>query len=217
METAATNNLPEEYIFEFIELESGILTGEQAITGSGGPDPFGYTYVDSNEPGGARFEWVDATDGTPLGLADDGEANVTLPFSFNFYGTAATDLRVGNNGGVLFNTTTGDVGVTNGDLGSTTTITFLLLFGMILTPIQVMFIIRPSEQRHIDNSSSNGTTDRTYSNVGNATFELILYETTNNIKYQYLDVVFGNGSYDYGASATAGYSPDRDKLPAIFV
>jgi hypothetical protein len=43
-----------------------------------------------------------------------------------------------------------------------------------------------------------------YSNVGDATFELVLYEGTNNIKYQYLDTNFGNTSYDYGASATSG-------------
>ena len=31
-----------------------------------------------------------------------------------------------------------------------------------------------------------------------------MYETTNNIKYQYLDVDFGNASYNFGVSATAG-------------
>ena len=36
------------------------------------------------------------------------------------------------------------------------------------------------------------------------TFEVILYEGTNNIKFQYQDTDFGDGSLDDGASATAG-------------
>jgi PKD repeat protein len=43
-----------------------------------------------------------------------------------------------------------------------------------------------------------------YSNTGSGTFELLLYETTNNIKFQYQDVDFGSASYNWGVSATAG-------------
>ena len=42
-----------------------------------------------------------------------------------------------------------------------------------------------------------------YSNIGSATFEMILFEN-GNIQYQYLDTDFGNASYNFGASATAG-------------
>ena len=58
---------------------------------------------------------INAT-GTALGLADDGEANITMPFPFTFYGVTSSNLRVGNNGGILFNATTGDVGITNAAL-----------------------------------------------------------------------------------------------------
>ncbi len=47
-----------------------------------------------------------------------------------------------------------------------------------------------------------------FSNIGSATFEVILYEGTNEIKYQYLDVDFGNASYNNGASATVGINKD---------
>jgi hypothetical protein len=204
VDTAATNNLSQEYPFQFIEVAGGKVNSGQSVTGSGGPDPFGYTFVDSNAPGGALFEWVDATNGTPLLLADDGEANVILPFSFNFYGTSASNLRIGNNGGVLFNVTSGDVSVTNGDLGSNTTNNFFapfwddidsdtgdVFYKTVGTAPYRQFVVEWYNRPH-------------YSNVGNTTFELILYETTNNIKYQYLDAVFDNASYDYGTSATIG-------------
>ncbi|MDR4508553.1 MAG: LamG domain-containing protein [Candidatus Brocadiaceae bacterium] len=40
--------------------------------------------------------------------------------------------------------------------------------------------------------------------VGEATFEVILYERNNNIVFQYQDVSFGDSSYDFGKSATVG-------------
>ncbi len=40
--------------------------------------------------------------GTPLGLGDDDSADVTMPFSFDFYGTTSNQLSVSNNGGILF-------------------------------------------------------------------------------------------------------------------
>jgi hypothetical protein len=43
-----------------------------------------------------------------------------------------------------------------------------------------------------------------FTNVGDATFEVILEEGSNEILYQYQDVGFGNTAYDLGASATIG-------------
>ena len=43
-----------------------------------------------------------------------------------------------------------------------------------------------------------------FSNIGSATFEAILYETTNEIKFQYADVDFGDPALNNGASATVG-------------
>ena len=43
-----------------------------------------------------------------------------------------------------------------------------------------------------------------YSNVGSATFEVLFYEGTNQITFQYQDVDFGNVSYNNGAGATVG-------------
>ncbi|HEC34122.1 MAG TPA: DUF11 domain-containing protein [Chloroflexi bacterium] len=177
---------------------------------SGGPDPYGYTYADSSEPDGPLFEWVDATDGTPLGLSDDGETNVTLPFTFNFYGDDSTDLRVGNNGGLLFNATSGDLPYTNASLDTTSVSNLIVPFWddideetgdvyykTVGTAPHRRFVVEWYDRPHYKFGGG----------AGNATFELILYERTNNIKFQYQDVVFGDTTYpywDYGGSATVG-------------
>ena len=63
----------------------------------GGPDAFGYVYAPTS------FDFVQLdTQGTPLFLTDEGEANVSLPWSFAFYGGSYTTVRVGANGGVRF-------------------------------------------------------------------------------------------------------------------
>jgi hypothetical protein len=83
---------------------------------SGGPDIFGYTYQDEVDTGmyHPSFDWTDIS-GTGTGLTivgDDGAANITAAdlagFDFSFYGTAVTDLRVGNNGAILVNASLAD-------------------------------------------------------------------------------------------------------------
>lgn len=183
--------------FEIREARGAVLPG-------GGPDPFGYTYQNSQSADGPAYAWIDATDGAPLNLTDDGEANVTLPFSFTFYGATSTAIQVGNNGGILFNATGGDVPFANADLGATTLNNLIVPFWddiddetgnvyykTVGAAPNRRFVIAWHNRPH-------------FNNVGSATFEVILYEGTNNLKFQYQDVVFGNAAYDYGASTTVG-------------
>ncbi|PLX85489.1 MAG: hypothetical protein C0617_04130 [Desulfuromonas sp.] len=67
---------------------------------TGGPDSFGYTFIDSEEAGGPAFEWEDiAATGTLLPLGDDeGSPFLPLGFTFNFYGIDYTELKVSSNG-----------------------------------------------------------------------------------------------------------------------
>jgi photosystem II stability/assembly factor-like uncharacterized protein len=75
--------------------------------GRGGPDAFGYIWIDSDEPGGPTFNWTDISSvGTPIsvwtGTADDGYATVDLPFGFSFYGISYTSMNVVTNGFIQF-------------------------------------------------------------------------------------------------------------------
>jgi Secretion system C-terminal sorting domain len=71
----------------------------------GGPDAFGYTWLSSTDAGGPTYNWIDITAaGTPItGLADD---NVVGPFntgfSFHYYWSDYTQVKVGSNGWVRF-------------------------------------------------------------------------------------------------------------------
>lgn len=77
-----------------------------AIAGRGGPDEFGYTYIDSDEPGGPVFNWIEINSiGTPLGMHgadDDAYRTVGLPETFNFYGVDYTSVNICSNGWVNF-------------------------------------------------------------------------------------------------------------------
>ncbi|MBD3233559.1 MAG: S8 family serine peptidase [candidate division Zixibacteria bacterium] len=77
------------------------------LTGQGGPDDYGHTWIDSDEPGGPPVDWVDITDvGTPLNMSDDdNEGPFNLPFTFNFYGNDFTSFRVCSNGFISFTST----------------------------------------------------------------------------------------------------------------
>jgi subtilisin family serine protease len=72
--------------------------------GQGGPDPCGYTFIDSDEPGGPSFNWIEISGtGTNLNLSDDTYFfPINLPFNFNFYDTDYTQVAVGSNGAVYF-------------------------------------------------------------------------------------------------------------------
>ena len=75
------------------------------IFAAGGPDAFGYEFIDSDEPGGPTFSWIDITGtGTAVTLSDDSSVLVPLPFVFPFYGAAKTDVRIGSNGYLTFGT-----------------------------------------------------------------------------------------------------------------
>ena len=72
--------------------------------GEGGPDAFGYRWIDSDEAGGPVFDWVDiSATGTMVTLTDDSSSPpLTLPWNFPFYGVDYPDLNIGSNGILTF-------------------------------------------------------------------------------------------------------------------
>jgi len=80
------------------------LKNKESITRYGGPDSFGYFWVDSDEPSGAVFDWIDITNiGTPVTLGDDESSEfISLDFDFPFYGNIFNQISISSNGWVSF-------------------------------------------------------------------------------------------------------------------
>lgn len=76
--------------------------------GSGGPDGFGYTWKDSDDPAGPAYNWFDiSTVGTSLNCGDDSiNESIPIGFSFPFYGNNYSTLNVISNGYLSFTSTT---------------------------------------------------------------------------------------------------------------
>lgn len=68
---------------------------------SGGPDAFGYTYVDSNEAGGPAYEWVELS-GTGAASVPFEDESLHGPFAFgfdfDFYGEVYSSTWLSSNG-----------------------------------------------------------------------------------------------------------------------
>ncbi|MGE5175287.1 MAG: S8 family serine peptidase [Hyphomicrobiales bacterium] len=160
----------------------------QGIRGTGGPDMFGYTWRDSDDPNGPAFDWVDLTAiGTPLTLTGD-DANlqgVPIGFDFPFYGNAFNTINVCTNGWLSFTSTL--TALTNQPLpnsGSGVPENLLAPFWDDLNPgsVQRLYTYRDGTRFIL----SFVAVPR-YSSGGPYTFEVILYPS-GRIMFQYLSM-----------------------------
>lgn len=190
------------------EVLTGGSTDETGRTG--GPDHFGYTFKDSNSIGGPNYDWIDITStGTRIiASCDDCYVNnIPVGFFFNYYGTDYSQLSITNNGLTLASGGTSQW--TNQPIGSSTPHNFIAPFwDDIVTwdsigadAIYYQTIGEAPNRRFVVEWHDNY---HYYSSPSGVTFEVILYEGTNNIKFQYKDVDFDVSSWDNGASATVG-------------
>ncbi|WP_299117262.1 GEVED domain-containing protein [uncultured Winogradskyella sp.] len=161
----------------------------------------GYAQLVSDDTCTTSFTDISGT-GTDLALADDGEANITLSFAFELDGVSSSDLRVGNNGGVLFNATTGDVGTGSSptaqgfyplatDIGGGPGAVYWEETGV--APNRIL-VVQWNDRPHYDSAAFDVT-------PGGGTFQLLLYETTNEIRFIYEDLIFDDPTYDNGVTA----------------
>ena len=77
---------------------------EFVIRNSGGPDVFGYQWIDSDEAG-FSYTWIDISDsGTEItGLSDDNRAGpFPIGFDFLYYGMLRNEFWVSSNGLIQF-------------------------------------------------------------------------------------------------------------------
>ncbi len=165
----------------------------------GGPDASGYTWRRS------PYQWIDATDGTPLNLADDAEATIVLPFDFPFYDGASNKLRIGNNGVALFDATSGEVPAFNQALRDAPDRFIAPYWDDLDSVVGLGNVYWKTIGTAPDRSVVIAWHDRPHfgSTSGTITFELVLHEN-GNITYQYHDTTFNDPALNDGASATIG-------------
>jgi len=177
---------------------AALLLPTSLLAQTGGPDGFGYLYMP------ATYDFVDlgTAGGTSLSLGDDGEANVTLPWDFGFYGIDYPGIRVGSNGGIRFELA-GDVGLSNSCLPSTSSSApDVAALWDDLNPASggdVLVLHDTAVDRFI--ISWEGVPRWGVS--GDAWFQVQLYPT-GDIEIHWQDTDFGDPTYDFGAGATVG-------------
>lgn len=161
---------------------------------------------EAGEAPGFAFEEI-AGSGNDLGLDDDGEATVAIGFDFRFFGESSTVVRVGNNGGILFGSETGELGYNNLPLPNATLGPAILPFWddfdseggavhaqTLGTAPARRLVIEWKERLHYNGAE----------NTDPATFQAILYEGSDAIVFQYADTDLDGTEWDDGASATIG-------------
>ena len=168
---------------------------------TGGPDTYGYSWIDSDTTGGPAYSWINATGSTPVTLGDDANVKVALPFPFRFYENTYDSIYIVSNGYVSFDYNTS---YSNGTIPSTG------------TPNNSIYVfwddLDPSAGGSVWYKAIGGNPSSfvvTWDDVphrgetNGGSFQVILYENGDFI-IQYKDVKLGNSSYNFGRSATVG-------------
>ncbi len=169
-------------------------------------DNFGYTAT-----GNVAYSYVDvSTTGTAvLANADDATALLTLPFGFRFYGVTYTSLCASTNGLIAFGgCPTGDI--TNLDLtvqSPTGNLPLIAPFWMDLTfaiPGAGSIIYQTLGAEPARRFVAQWKGAFALNQPSPLDFQVILYEGTNQILFQYQNVETANAEISKGKSATVG-------------
>lgn len=102
---------------KFAKGEEAIMGGS-SLKGAGGPDNYGYEWIDSDEANGPSYQWQDISSEGQLvqdwtatgtfGARDEGIAGpYDLGFDFSFYGTDYSQVYFGTNGFISFGSFSG--------------------------------------------------------------------------------------------------------------
>jgi hypothetical protein len=193
---AAQHNFTEEQLIQMSNQPKGaadLFHGEEQTDGQGGPDAGGYRWIDSDEPGGPTFNWAEISGiGTQIitwtsGTADDGSVILPLPFTFTYYETPYTQLKVCTNGWVGFDVTNTSNAYLNSAIPSTA------VPNNALYPFWDDLDFRTSGSVWYRNDAANNRfivqyKDAPHYSTGELyTFQVILY-SDGRIYYQYLDM-----------------------------
>ena len=157
---------------------------------SGGPDEFGYQWKDSHEPDGPEFEWIDATGGETINLYDDDYVEgVPLGFEFEYYGMIYEFVNIMSNGWLSF---------TSQDHWYPDIIPFYDEFsyggaiapfgGDLYPPEGQVYVLRRGSAPDRELIVEFNHVSWCCSGPPYMTFQVILYERNNRIRFQYQDL-----------------------------
>ncbi len=173
----------------------------------GGPDTFGYKFIDSNEKNGPCLNWIDITrTGTNTGIhCDDCGVIVPIGFTFNLYTSSAIDAGISSNGYLGLS---GDLADFSNDCipnASTPNNIICPFWDDLISTCNYADILyqtfgsapnRTFVVEWVNNKFFNDC------NSPSLTFEAILYEGSNSILFQYLNMT--GSTRANGDSATVG-------------
>jgi subtilisin family serine protease len=197
--------------------------GDPVTLGTGGPDAFGYTWVDNDTPGGPTFQWADISSiGISIPISGDDQTSGPIPigFPFSFYGNTFTSFHVCTNGFLSF--TSGSADYSNQPLPSV-----FAPENMVAAFWDDLFFSSGSHAYYYNDGTRMIVQYDTVfhlSGGGPYTFEIILYPS-GEIVYQYLSmgipvsnstVGIQNGTRDDGLTAVFNNNFVHDNLAVRF-
>lgn len=154
----------------------------------------------------ANFEYENIV-GTSLGMGDESIQTVNLSFPIHFDGNAQgySTLYVSSNGTLSF-TTNANPGYLNRSLPTTIASTLVAPYWDDLVPNGAnsnvyVAITGNAPNRHVVIEWRNM---KQFNSSGLGTFQVILYENSADIRFNYLDTNFSSTDSSFGASATIG-------------
>lgn len=158
-----------------------------------------------------------STMATANALTADGESGFNLPFPFYFQGNAVTQVTVGNNGVVLFNTISGQVSAFNSNTIASSAAEGLYPFWDDLDDNNAQIYWTqvgnsPNSQFIVQWNAKHDS----YSAGVPFVFQVVMDEATGQVFYSYLNDITGSTSYDLGNSATIGLKGPNQNFPVSY-
>lgn len=207
---------------------------------TGGPDAFGYRWIDSDSLGGPKYDWIEISQtGTPIkfyyisgiGVVDStylAQSNPPIPigFSFPYYGILRDTLAVDIQGEIIlkwqnshypqgfgFNWNMPSNVLPNPVFTMPANIAVFWdnLERMIPSAQGYYQTFGVAPNRFIVIEWNNFSSNYARDSSNYLTFQSILYEN-GDIVHQYKDVSIGFPVADYGVSATVGMQNDNDNI-----
>ncbi|KAA3615015.1 MAG: hypothetical protein D8M58_11225 [Calditrichaeota bacterium] len=194
-------------------LSLGIIFSVSSFLFAGQGDSTGNDYMWTQDFGTPRinYNWIDIKDGTSLffgGIDNQLSTAIPLPFTFYFYGQAKSNIYVSANGYITFV----DQGVTTDPFGGNVTIPSASAPDSMIAPYWGELTGGGTQQANVYVKSVGSAPFRQYviqwhlpDGGSSVEFQAILYEGSNNIKFQWgkMDVGDPGGSETVGLQATS--------------